>query len=906
MLKKCFNAKDEISTIFDVWSFECPVTAIDISIENGDKAFLTELIRYFHDDNLSNRNAFKPPDKLSYIETGETSLHTFGGIRTRALNMSRGGKLGNNAFLDDVAPTNVYSWIPRFSINLMKLNNFDVKLFDLIHAATTNPLKPGDNAQQQNISNNLNFTINIHNAARLGNYKTVNALIKQVAKLQNYGFNDLHHQVLEYKDDKFEVQYRVSINKKSVGNFAITPIHLACINPHEKVVKRLIELGGDWNICDLDLKKPIHYAAACESAGPLNVLLAMGGNCNENDKSKFTPLMMAAQAGREENVKVLLMQKNIIPMTKIKSGHSAIHFAVENNRLGVLKMLIEVGKYDINLPGPERMTPLIMAAKYGHEECLDYLIANGAGLQKKDKFKRTALILAIKGGHSKIASILLRKGANCELADNSNNFPLHYACAYGWMECVQLLLSAEASVNSTNSWKISCIEIAMLKNHFGIVKYLLNNTEVDINIRFDRGNTLLIHSIIALNEKTFSEVEYLVKEKKADVNLQNIDGKSVIHMLAEYTFEKYIERNGLLHLLNPNYFYSNINNKYMGKNLSELEKKEVLEEQKRIHSQLMINLITLFKNHNVDINLKTNKGKTPLQIGIELKNLSFLHEIIRYNPGFLFFDRNNECILHLLPNFLFDEHGEVLVRSILDKLTKIDCTTIANLINKEGFSPLIKLFIKYEKDINGFYEVVYNKQIFKYKEDLFEKGEAIKKEKSSQNHLNKEEKNKIIEEDEKLELLDVEEEEGVEEVDEEEDLEDGSNDDEEEGHPTKTAKKTPQSNFSGSQLGFVGGKGRPTNIKLTRDDKINKITLNDKDLELVKTEAINSIYDYLNNVFFRIVKDFTKIGCDPRIHVLKMRKFREKVDGEEEEEEEVENLQNVKTSMSVMRGLINY
>jgi ankyrin repeat protein len=53
------------------------------------------------------------------------------------------------------------------------------------------------------------------------------------------------------------------------------------------------------------------------------------------------------------------------------------------------------------------------------------------------------------------------------------NTPLHYAAAYGWLDCIDLLLKAGADVNSANSWKITPINIAMLLNHQGCVKRIL-------------------------------------------------------------------------------------------------------------------------------------------------------------------------------------------------------------------------------------------------------------------------------------------------------------------------------------------------------------------------------------------------------------------------------------------------
>jgi ankyrin repeat protein len=65
----------------------------------------------------------------------------------------------------------------------------------------------------------------------------------------------------------------ISIGKKCTTQANVTPVHLACINPNAAVLKALLDQAPDFNMMDTYLAKPIHYAAACESSGPLKLLL---------------------------------------------------------------------------------------------------------------------------------------------------------------------------------------------------------------------------------------------------------------------------------------------------------------------------------------------------------------------------------------------------------------------------------------------------------------------------------------------------------------------------------------------------------------------------------------------------------------------------------------------------------
>ena len=87
----------------------------------------------------------------------------------------------------------------------------------------------------------------------------------------------------------------VSVTKKTYGQTVVMPIHCAAINPNPDILKALLEIRPEYSIADEILRKPVHYAAACEGPGPLNLLIKMGVDTREGDKSKVTPLMIAAQ-----------------------------------------------------------------------------------------------------------------------------------------------------------------------------------------------------------------------------------------------------------------------------------------------------------------------------------------------------------------------------------------------------------------------------------------------------------------------------------------------------------------------------------------------------------------------------------------------------------------------------------
>lgn len=58
---------------------------------------------------------------------------------------------------------------------------------------------------------------------------------------------------------------------------------------------------------------------------------------------------------------------------------------------------------------------------------------------------RSSLLMAVRNGNIDIASLLLMKGAEFNGTDSSKNSCVHYAAAYGWSDCIDLLIKAGAN-----------------------------------------------------------------------------------------------------------------------------------------------------------------------------------------------------------------------------------------------------------------------------------------------------------------------------------------------------------------------------------------------------------------------------------------------------------------------------
>lgn len=116
---------------------------------------------------------------------------------------------------------------------------------------------------------------------------------------------------------------------------------------------------------------------------------------------------------------------------------------------------------------------------------------------------------------------------------------LHYACAYGWVDCVKLLLQVGAPINAKNSWSSTPLEIALKKGRFGCAVHLLKQ-DADVNVRDKNGISLfnsLVSSYIAhlsSNEKAPLPwaVKTIMERKDLDVTSVDTSGQTLLHYIA--------------------------------------------------------------------------------------------------------------------------------------------------------------------------------------------------------------------------------------------------------------------------------------------------------------------------------------------------------------------------------------
>lgn len=472
------------------------------------------------------------PILLSGIDTGRYNQASLGVRAVIKLNTSRGNREGNAAFLKDIDMEDVED------IDLVKhcmIKGVKKETMDAFLQATNN-------------SNYWDVISKIHIAVSRGHLELSGKLMDSAFEKGGFGFNFLHRDVLNFTNEDLKSFASASVRKKPNDNALINPMHCACINPNVKYLEKLLSVEPDYTIADKYGRKPIHFAAACQGTGPLELLLQKGATPNEVTKRKVTPLHFACYAGRVKNAEILLEKAKSINtdnqlMSKWGEGGvnrptwesiCPIHIAVQNNDMDLLNLLLKYGA-NVNKQlsaGKDKLSPLMLAAAHGHLDIARRLVQAGATVELLDKYKRSALTHAVMNGNANVASYLLYLGSDPNRVDSSGNSLTHYAAAYGWYFVLKLLVNeGGAKPSVANDWQLTPVGIAYLKSHIGLVDFLLKMPGVDVNFKNDTGQTLVSFACSNLITKGLVEQVSYILDKGADPTIVDIDGLNALHHL---------------------------------------------------------------------------------------------------------------------------------------------------------------------------------------------------------------------------------------------------------------------------------------------------------------------------------------------------------------------------------------
>ena len=210
-------------------------------------------------------------------------------------------------------------------------------------------------------------------------------------------------------------------------------------------VRRLIASGADVSRANRYGASPMFEAASQGETAIIGLLLKAGADVNSANAEGETALMEVARTGRVDAARLLLSHGANVQARETWGGQTALMWAVTQDHPDMMRLLIQHGA-DVNARSivhdwqrkvtaegrPKDMhrgglTPLLYAARDGCVACVQILLDAGADVNLPDPDKVSPLEIALLNLHWDTARVLIGHGADVHGWDAWGQTPLYVA-----------------------------------------------------------------------------------------------------------------------------------------------------------------------------------------------------------------------------------------------------------------------------------------------------------------------------------------------------------------------------------------------------------------------------------------------------------------------------------------------
>ncbi|MGR3912206.1 MAG: ankyrin repeat domain-containing protein [Candidatus Rhabdochlamydia sp.] len=199
----------------------------------------------------------------------------------------------------------------------------------------------------------------------------------------------------------------VNIMNHSRGS---TAMHLSAQRGRVDDLKLLLERGANIEATDLDKKTPLYVAVIAGQESAVDFLFKQGADIGIRDSEGKGLLHIAIAYNHLSTVQVLLKssQGKVLLTYQDSDGKAPLHTVFwGNEKLEILKALLETDGIDVNIVNAHGYTPLHWACKHNHLEGISLLIEKGADPTILNHYGYTPFDLALQHGKYSAAHRLL-------------------------------------------------------------------------------------------------------------------------------------------------------------------------------------------------------------------------------------------------------------------------------------------------------------------------------------------------------------------------------------------------------------------------------------------------------------------------------------------------------------------
>ncbi|XP_071098476.1 serine/threonine-protein phosphatase 6 regulatory ankyrin repeat subunit B-like isoform X2 [Haliotis cracherodii] len=343
-----------------------------------------------------------------------------------------------------------------------------------------------------------------------------------------------NNSIVEYLLQQSDINY-LGFNKRSA-------LMEAALADKRNVFDLLVSKEADLNLIDDYNDNVLHFACQGGNTAIVEYLREIL-DINEKGQNGLTPVMHAARAGQKNVFNLLVSQQaelNLLDRTR----NNLLHLACQGGNHFIIKYLLPL--FDVNGPGEDGWTPIMMAALSGKMDAYDMLASNGGipslttpqndnvlhaacqggnkaivskvidifDINTRGRNGSTPLMRAVIGGHISVLKFLMSRSADHTLVDNDGLTLLHLACKYGHLNVVKHI-SDRFDINTKNKAGLTCIMTSVLYGKVAVFEYL-QSRGADLSLVDNTGDDALY---LALKVDCKQIIEKLSSGRESERNV---------------------------------------------------------------------------------------------------------------------------------------------------------------------------------------------------------------------------------------------------------------------------------------------------------------------------------------------------------------------------------------------------